>query len=510
MKKRILSLLLMLVMVVSLVPTAALAEDDIVAYAVTGGNIRFNKVNGEVTSCDSTVIEANIPCKIDGVDVTRIGWWAFRDCTNLVRVSIPDSVNSIALGAFNYGCDELKYIDVAEDNMAYSSVDGVLFDKSGVELKKYPAGKTNFEYVIPNSVISIGETAFQNCKYLEKAIMPRNLTTIGNEAFSWCKKIAVVEIPNSVSKIGRHAFDNCTNLVTVKVPGNVTTIEDGTFSFCTGLTNVVICDGVKCIDYGAFMNCTELESVEIPSSVTQIGTGAFTACVRLKNIDISSNITTINDEVFYGCESFTSIEIPSGIVDIKYYAFYQCINLIDIVIPNSVEIIEDYAFAGCPSLTDVYYTGTEEQWNAITIGESNEALLNATIHYNYHEHVTELRGAVEPTCTEDGYTGDEVCTICGETISQGETIPALGHKTELRNAAEPTCTEDGYTSDEVCTICGETISQGETIEATGHHYKGNTCTVCGDTRSTADTIRAWFQDTISTVKTFLDKIFGRI
>ena len=135
----------------------------------------------------------------------------------------------------------------------------------------------------------------------------------------------------------------------------------------------------------------------------------------------------------------------------------------------AVTSIDGSAFYDCMSLADVYYTGSAEQWNAIKIGDlGNEALLNATIHYNYHEHVTELVGAKAATCTEDGYTGDEVCSICGEVISQGETIPA-----------------------------------------TGHHFKGNTCPDCGETRSTADTIRAWFQDTISTVKNLLDKLFGK-
>ena len=72
----------------------------------------------------------------------------------------------------------------------------------------------------------------------------------------------------------------------------------------------------------------------------------------------------------------------------------------------------------------------------------------------------------EATCTEDGYTGDEVCTVCGETVKQGEVIPALGHKTELRNAKEATCTEDGYTGDEVCTVCGEIVKRARSFRPT--------------------------------------------
>ena len=96
-------------------------------------------------------------------------------------------------------------------------------------------------------------------------------------------------------------------------------------------------------------------------------------------------------------------------------------------------------------------------------------------------HKTQLVGAKAATCTEDGYTGDEVCTVCGETVKKGEVIPALGHKTQLVGAKAATCTEDGYTGDEVCTVCGETVKKGEVIPAAGHHYEDGKCTVCGET-----------------------------
>ena len=94
-------------------------------------------------------------------------------------------------------------------------------------------------------------------------------------------------------------------------------------------------------------------------------------------------------------------------------------------------------------------------------------------------HDTELVGAKAATCTEDGYTGDEVCKTCGETVKKGEVIPATGHDTELVGAKPATCTEDGYTGDEVCKTCGETVTKGETVKATGHHYKDGKCTDCG-------------------------------
>ena len=96
-------------------------------------------------------------------------------------------------------------------------------------------------------------------------------------------------------------------------------------------------------------------------------------------------------------------------------------------------------------------------------------------------HKTQLVGAKAATCTEDGYTGDEVCTVCGETVKKGKVIPAPGHKTQLVGAKAATCTEDGYTGDEVCTVCQEVVKKGEVIPATGHDYKDGKCTNCGET-----------------------------
>ena len=125
-------------------------------------------------------------------------------------------------------------------------------------------------------------------------------------------------------------------------------------------------------------------------------------------------------------------------------------------------------------------------------------------------HKTQLVGAKAATCTEDGYTGDEVCTVCGETVKKGEVIPALGHKTQLVGAKAATCTEDGYTGDDVCTVCGETVKKGEVIPATGHKtqlvgakaatctedgYTGDeVCTVCGETVKKGEVIPATGHD----------------
>ena len=125
-------------------------------------------------------------------------------------------------------------------------------------------------------------------------------------------------------------------------------------------------------------------------------------------------------------------------------------------------------------------------------------------------HKTQLVGAKTATCTEDGYTGDEVCTVCQEVVKKGEVIPALGHKTELAGAKAATCTEDGYTGDQVCTVCQEIVKKGEVIPALGHKtqlvgakaatctgdgYTGDeVCTVCQETVKKGEVIPATGHD----------------
>lgn len=126
------------------------------------------------------------------------------------------------------------------------------------------------------------------------------------------------------------------------------------------------------------------------------------------------------------------------------------------------------------------------QWEAIGSAVNNGSGLtnditpsqDACVDY-FGAHNTQLVGAVPPTETTPGYTGDEICVICHKTVTQGEEIPALGHQTQLQKQKEPTCTEDGYTGDLVCTLCGEVVEKGEVIPALGHSFENGVCTRCG-------------------------------
>jgi len=186
-----------------------------------------------------------------------------------------------------------------------------------------------------------------------------------------------------VTSIGQSAFWNCTSLTEVTIPDSVTSIGNGAFEGCTGLTSVTIPDSVTSIGNGTFSGCTSLTSVTIGNNVTSIGTAVFNNCTSLTEVTIPDSVTSIGGSAFYDCTALISITIPEGVTSIGQSAFWNCTSLTEVTIPDSVTSIGHSAFWNCTTLNTVNYTGTEEQWNAISIQSSNDPITNATKVYNY-------------------------------------------------------------------------------------------------------------------------------
>ena len=386
-----------------------------VKYAVEGGYLTFDKKTGTVTDCDSSVTKANIPHTIKGVTVTSIGGSAFRYCTSLTSVTIPDSVTSI------------------------------------------------------------GGWAFTDCASLTSVTIPDGVTSIGEYTFSWCTSLTSATIPDSVTSIGEFAFHNCKSLTSMTIPRSVVSIGYDAFGWCESLTSVTILDGVRSIGNSAFTDCKSLTSVTIPNSVTSIGRGAFSSCASLTGIWVAEgNSHYVSDAsgVLFDKDKTTLVQcpgafavytIPGSVTSIGDDAFSGCASLTSVTIPDSVTSIGNYAFSCCGSLTDVYFTGTETAWNCITIGTANDALKNANIHYNYVSHTHSYKDVVTaPTCTEKGYT-THTCS-CGDSYVD-TYVDALGHDWDSGTVTkEPTATETGIRT-YTCTRCSATKT--ETIPATG-------------------------------------------
>lgn len=161
-------------------------------------------------------------------------------------------------------------------------------------------------------------------------------------------------------------------------------IRSNAFSHNTDIQTVVIENGITEIGNYAFMECSELASVTLPNSVTSLGSSVFNGCIKLASIALPDSITTMVSGTFEHCMALESIRIPAGVTTIGQHMFNYCSSLKSVIIPSSVQTIELVAFNGCTSLTNVYFTGTEEQWNNISVSSiNNQPLSNASVTYNF-------------------------------------------------------------------------------------------------------------------------------
>lgn len=265
--------------------------------------------------------------------VTSIGDNAFMECTRLTSVTIPASVTSIGLRVFTY-CDNLTSITVDGNNPNYSSDSfGVLFNKDKTALIEAP-GAISGAYAIPDSVATVGDSAFYGCDNLTSVTIPNSVTTIGESAFAHCKSFTSVAIPDSITLISDWAFYDCYNLTSVTIPNSVTAIGASTFSSCDSLT-----------------------SVAIPNSVTVIGNWAFNGCDNLTEMTIPDSVTSIGEYTFYHCGALASVTIPDSVTAIGESAFRECDSLTEVTIPSLVTEIGDSAFAYCNALKKIYFKG---------------------------------------------------------------------------------------------------------------------------------------------------------
>lgn len=328
MKKKTLSLILALLMVISLLPVSALAANTVqsgtcgenLTWTLDDAGVLTITGTGKMTGTPWSEYCDSIKTVIIGDGVTSICDNAFREYSEITEIIIPNSVTQIGSYAF-LGCFGLKEIS------------------------------------LPSNLKQIGLGAFAACTGLTEITIPSGITEIPHEAFLNCNGLKSLTIPNGVKNIGIDAFNRCSGLTEINIPNSVETIGSGAFSECTGVKKIIIPDSVKYIQSEAFAGCTALTSIVMPSTVKSFGDSVFANCTGLKTAAIKCNINVLPHSTFSGCSSLESVSIPA-----------------------SVEEIEDYAFRGCTSLKDFYYGGTEAQCAMIQVQKGNDVLKTVTVH----------------------------------------------------------------------------------------------------------------------------------
>ena len=253
--------------------------------------------------------------------VTSIGVSAFQS-SSLQSITIPNSVTSIGDSAF-YLCTSLQSITFGQASQLITIGNLTFYICSSLQ-----------SITIPNSVTSIGNLAFYKCTNLQNIIFPQNsqLINIGSSAFSNCTGLQMINIPDSVTTINNLVFNNCTSLTSINIPSSVISIGNLAFAACTGIISVTFNQN---------------------SQLTNIGTGGFSNCTNLTSINIPNSVTSLSEALFQGCTSLTTISIPDSIITISISTFSNCTSLQMINIPNSVTTIDNLAFNNCTSLTSI-------------------------------------------------------------------------------------------------------------------------------------------------------------
>ncbi len=418
---------------------------------------------------DELVQDLVIP---DGV--TSIGNFAFYGYSTLDTVAIPPCVTELGAKSFSgTSLEEVRISDLAAwCNMEFAQ------NYANVDSGYYP------EYIYSN-ILSTADL-YINGELATDIVIPDGVTTISPYAFAYCTTLSSITIPTSVKALHGKAFYHCPALKTVYIDDLANwcemtfeseeyfNLKYSEYEYCNlldhvstlyvdgvPLTDLVIPEGVTSISPRAFYNATFITSVTLPDTLTQIGAFAFYNCTSLKKVTTNSMKTYCNIDftseyensavggswdfycnlLDYGADLYvkdklaTEVVIPSGTAAIGNYTFYNCDSLTKITIPDSVTTIYADAFYGCENLTDLYYTGTPEQWESVTVQANNEPLTDATLHYiekpeevfrydivNNKAYITKYTGSASELIIPDTLGDYPVVGIAEDAFARCDTL----------------------------------------------------------------------------------------
>ena len=267
--------------------------------------------------------------------------------------------------------------------------------------------------IIPNGVTTIESSAFEGSR-IKTIVLPDSVTTIGDDAFKGCAMLRELTLSSGVITIANGAFEGCTALTKITIPDGIEAIGDRAFYGCTSVARIEFGNTVMSIGSSAFENCSAISRLDIPDSVVSIGDGAFRNCTKLQRLYGCNGLKNVGRYAFDNCHSllYGKVSLQGKYVMVQAYdtwaifieyldkdwwdghqiidrakiiasgAYDQSYYVTSIVIPENIVAISDGAFADCQSLESIYFMGTPEAWENVTIGEDNDYLLNAEVEYH--------------------------------------------------------------------------------------------------------------------------------
>lgn len=406
MKKRLLSMILALSMMLTFLPLSVFAGTTNgncgsgVTWTLTQNNADSNHPTycltissdgtgaGKMTDAytENGVPWHNVCAQITQVEVTAgvtsIGDYAFYGCSNLATVTLPEGITSIGKEAFR-GCERLTAIRIPSSVQAigrYAFYECInLATVENLENSKitkieectfatqyrYPTRLTSIAF--PENLSEIGEDAFCGAG-LVKITFPEKVTSIGSEAFRHCTKLTTVEGFDNLklSTVSNHIFGDCEALSSIKIPDTVTTIENGAFSGCKSLTTIAIPEKVTSIEGNVFNHCENLTSVEgfDKLNISSIGSYTFCGCKNLSSITLPNTVKKIDTYAFWQCYALSTITIPENVTSIGFHAFDTCSGLATVVLPKNVPSIGEGAFYGNHENLKIQYPYSKNDWLA--------------------------------------------------------------------------------------------------------------------------------------------------
>lgn len=258
--------------------------------------------------------------------LTEIGWYAFAGCSSLTEVRLPEQLTELGAEAFRlctklrqiylpegisahyfYGCINLESIILAEAHTQLSVQDGVLFNYDKTELLRYPPGKKDTVYTVPDGVKIVGYASFSDADSLEKIFLPDGVETIEDYAFLNCSALRVLDLPASITEVRDYAFSE-SGLVEITLPDHLTALGEGLFHECASLEQVQLPVCLEEIPDGLFSNCAILREVVIPENVEGIGMHSFSYCDELETLHIPAK-AWVYEAAIHHCDNLQEITV---------------------------------------------------------------------------------------------------------------------------------------------------------------------------------------------------------